>query len=185
MSDFASMKLRRWLGIAVLLCALSGRSQQIFVNTTDLPDTVVGQDLWRYTYSLIGFNFQAGQGFSVFFNYQLYTNLSNPQPAASPDWNAIAVQPDLILNQDGYYDALASINAPSLAGTFSVDVIWLGQGLPGTSQPFYTYDVNFQPLITGVTTEGAVPEPGSIFLSFLGAGVLWAGARKRFRSFNK
>ena len=138
----------------------------------DLTDTTPGQDLWRYQYVLNGFTFQTGQGFSVFFDSQLYTDLHNPQPSLSPIWNVIAVQPDVILHQPGYFDGQALVNSPSLTDIFQVDFVWLGQGSPGL-QNFSIYDVNFSTLSAGSTS---VPEPQ--VLTFLSLGVLCLRAGK-------
>jgi hypothetical protein len=144
----------------------------------DLADTTVGQDLWRFQYSLGGFDFQAGQGFSIFFDPQLYTDLQNPQPDPSPIWSAIVVQPDVILQQPGYFDSQALVNSPSLAGIFQVDCVWLGQGIPGP-QLFSIYDVNFS-TISGGSTVTAVPEPRALMFLSLGILFLWVARRNGF-----
>ena len=99
--------------------------------------------------------------------------LHNPQPSLSPLWSVLAVQPDVILNQPGFFDSQALVNSPSLADIFKVDFVWLGQGPPGL-QPFTIYDVNFSSLSSGSTV---VPEPQA--WTVLGLGVLcMVGARK-------
>ena len=142
----------------------------------DLADTTPGQDLWQYQYVLSGFNFQAGQGFSVFFDPQLYAALQNPQPSLSPIWSVIAVQPDLILHQPGYFDGQALVNSPSLADIFKVDFVWLGSGPPPV-QTYTIYDVNFSTISGGFTSTN-VPEPR--VLTFLSLGVLCLWARKSY-----
>lgn len=141
-------------------------------QATDLPDTTPGQDLWRYAYNVSGFNFQMNEGFSVFFDAQLYRNLANPAPSLSPIWSVIAVQPDVLLQAAGYLDALALTSSPSLATTFQVDFVWLGQGTPG-AQPFYIYDPTFAPISSGNTS---IPEPGAWLILSLGI-LLWLGRR--------
>jgi len=66
------------------------------------------------------------------------------KPAAKPEshLDVLALQPDVILQQPGYFDAQALGNSPALANTFQVDFVWLGFGTPG-SQLFSIYDVNF------------------------------------------
>ena len=149
----------------------------ISVQATDLADATPGQDLWRFTYLLDGFDFQANQGFSVFFNYLTFADLHNASPSSSSIWNAIAVQPDALLQADGFFDAQALVNSPSAAIPFSVDFVWLGAGRPGP-QSFYTYDTNFRPIVSGSTI---VPEPDLATLSGAGAAVAALGGCLRGR----
>ena len=145
----------------------------IQTQAIDLADTTPGQDLWQYQYVLSGFTFQTGQGFSVFFDPLLYTDLQNPQPSLSPLWSVLAVQPDVILNQPGFFDSQALVNSPSLTDIFRVDFVWLGQGAPGL-QTFNTYAANFSTLSSGSTV---VPEPHALALLSLGVLCI-VGARK-------
>ena len=172
----------RWLVCALsVVSILSGGAfsttlrAQGFIQSQaiDLADTTPGQDLWQYQYVLSGFTFQTGQGFSVFFDSQLYAALQNPQPSLSPIWSVIAVQPDLILHQPGYFDSQALVNSPSLTNIFQVDFVWLGQGPPGL-QTFNTYDASFSTLSSGSTV---VPEPRPLALLSLGVLCI-VGARK-------
>ena len=172
----------RWSWLLGLALAVAGHAQQIQTDAINLPDTTPGQDLWRYNYTLSGFNLQANQGFSVFFNYQQYTNLTNPRPISDASWNVLAVQPDVGLTADGFYDALALVNSPPTDGPFSVDFVWLGNDTPAISQSFYIYNANFQPIFPGTTmVNGGVPEPGTVSLSVLGAGLLLGRIAKRRR----
>ncbi len=139
----------------------------------DLVDTTPGQDLWEYSYFLSGFTFQTNEGFSIFFDYQTYANLTNARPSLNPSWNMLAVQPDVALRADGFLDGLALVNSPSYMGPFRVTVTWKGQGTPGT-QSFYTYNSNFTPTFTGQTTS--VPEARSILL--MGLGFLFLVGRR-------
>ena len=172
---------------SILLIAISlAVSPRVYADgaidflATDLTDTTPGQDLWRFTYSLSGFTFQANQGFSIFFDYLSYANLQNPTPNPSSSWSTIAVQPDVLLHEDGFFDAQALANSPLTSIPFSVDVIWLGTGTPGP-QIFYTYDANFTPIFSGSTS---VPEPQPWMLSGLAAAcvVSWRVFQNRKKS---
>lgn len=154
---------------------------QIQALATDLTDTTPGQDLWRFTYTLDSFTFQANEGFSVFFDFLKYTDLHNPTPNPSAIWSAITVQPDLLLDADGFFDAQALVNLPATSGSFSVDFTWLGTDAPG-AQPFYTYDSNFHPVFTGTTVVlgTGVPEPEPWMLSGMGAVMIyWRASRNQ------
>lgn len=160
-------------GIAVLLFAIGilpptvarGVVTMEFI-ATDLTDVTLGQDLWRYSYQPGGFAFGAGQGFTVFFDWTLFTSLESPPPVVNVEWDAISVQPDPGLNSDGFYDALALTSNPSLADPFRLEFIWLGPGTPG-AQPFTIYDTNFSTIAQGQTTP-VIPEPRMGVLLFLG-----------------
>ena len=150
--------------LAVFLFTFSppGRGATILFTATDVADTTPGEDVWQYSYTPGDFTFAAGQGFTIVFDRTLFSQLQSPPPFVNADWDPIALQPDLALNSDGFYDALALRHAPSLADPFKVKVVWLGTGTPG-SQPFTIYDTNFQPLVQGQTTT-SVPEPSALAL---------------------
>lgn len=134
----------------------------------NLTDETVGEDLWQYTFYLTGYNFQANQGLSIFFDYQKFMKLAHPnQSSLDPIWNVLVVQRDLSLSADGFFDALATANSPSLATPFLVNFVYLGgDGNPG-DLPFYTYDPGFNVISSGVITT--VPEPGTWALLGLGS----------------
>ena len=151
--------LTRLVSLIVFLMLLTSSTVHatgISFSTTDLPDVVVGENLYRYNYSISEFSHPAGFGFSVLFSPTLYTLLQSPPPSVGPDWDIISLQPDTGLPDDGLYDALALVESPSPLSGFSVEFVWLGSGTPG-SQPFVLYDQSFSIIETGQTT--AIPEP--------------------------
>jgi hypothetical protein len=148
-----------------------------------------GQDLWQYNYFVSGTTFAANEGFTIFFDYHNFSNLQNPQPTASPGWNAIVLQPDPNLPDNGAYDALALVSNPSLMTTFQVQFDWLGSGTPG-SQPFTINQFNSAGNLVAVLETGntvpvpvtsTVPEPGAglLFITGIGALLLLRRARRR------
>lgn len=174
-----------WLALAVLLPASSRLYGQgsIRYEARDLADVNVGEDLWEYSYFFSGFNFQAGQGFSLYFDPRFYSRLQNARPSLSVDWNMIAVQPDVVLQAPGFLDGLALVSQPSTGVPFQVTFVWLGQGAPG-GQPFDIHDASFATLISGASV---VPEPGSLLLGGLGGLVLvgsrvWGMPKKRSKA---
>jgi len=170
--------LSAWVVLVVFWVSSPKLDAQVVLQSqaTDLSDVTPGVDLWEYTYSISGFDFQTNQGFSVFFDDQLYGNLQNPRPSSSPDWSVITVQPDVILHDPGFLDALALTNSPSTVVPFQVDFVWLGQGVPG-SQPFYIYDSTFTPISSGSSV--IVPEPQTWLLASCGTLVVWLARRAR------
>ena len=166
------------LALAILLLApvkVVGQGS-LHYTVVDLPDGPSG-DLWEYSYSFSGFNFQANQGFSVFFDATLFSDLQNPRPSGNPQWSMIAVQRDVLLQQPGYLDGLALVNAPTFQGPFQVAFVWLGLGVPG-GQPFEIYDSNFQTLFSGTSV---VPEPQSFLLAVAGGLMLFGYRAARLR----
>jgi len=161
----------------------SARAATIFYQATDLADVVVGQDLWEYTYTVTGITFSQDQGFSILASDSLYRDLAIPVPPNS-DWDATVFQPDPVLTSPGAYDALALVSAPSLAGPFVVDFVWLGGANRPGSQPFEIYALSGEGELTvideGRTIPFGVPEPASALL--VGVGVLAAARVRRRRS---
>ena len=97
----------------------------------------------------------------------------NP-PAVGADWSVLAVQPDLILRDPGFYDAQARIDSPAQNIRFSVSFVWLGSGTPG-AQPYELYNADFSTRFSGQTL--AVPEPSMPLLLALG-GLGWILLRR-------
>lgn len=150
-------------------------------EVVDLTDTTPGQDLWEYRYTVSGLALTAGQGFTIFFDFNLYTLLQSPPPLVNADWDPITVPPDVALHSNGFYDAQTLRNAPSLADPFKVRFVWLGG--PGTtpgSQPVTVYDTDFTPIAQGQT----VPEPTSLAFLVVTAGLLARRPRKVVPGFN-
>ncbi len=160
----------------VALSAVSTNAITIEYQATNLADTTPGQDLWRYTYKISGYAFQANEGLDIYFAQNLYGALSNPQPQGQ-QWYAgtsTVIQPN---GTPQIYDVLTIVSNPSMDVVFSVDFVWLGGANTPGSQPFDVYrssqtgglDV-FQ---EGRTQTASVPEAGSsLLLASLAFGAL-------------
>ncbi len=142
----------------------------------DLVNTTPGADLWQYNYYVSDYDFLTDKGFTIWFGLGLYDHLA--PVSASPGWNTLAAQPDPLLPDAGFYDALAQVDHASLTDLFNVQFNWLGTGAPG-SQAFDLYDLaggSFTVLDTGNTVlrgATAIPEPASLWLMFAGGVAAW------------
>ena len=170
------------------LVAPASHAILIEYEALDLANTTPGADLWQYNYYVSDHDFLTSQGFTVWFDLGLYDNLV--PVSASPDWNALAAQPDPLLPDAGFYDASAQVDHASLTDFFNVQFTWLGTGAPG-SQAFDLYDLWSGNLVVtdygDTVLRGITPvsEPASLWLLFAGgAAALWARRRGRRASLN-
>ena len=150
-------------GVVLLFSLPVAHAATIVFAATNLADTTPGQDLWQYQYSVSDLSLIQGQGFSIFFDLDLYANLQSPPPSPNTGWDLLTIQSDPALESNGFFDALALQAAPSLANPFTLTFVWLGAGLPG-SQPFTVNDVNFSTIAQGVTIP---PNSAPLTLSLL------------------
>ena len=180
-------KLSRVLVTAVLIGFMWPRPAQAGVidyEVFDAPDVVPGMDLWVYSYTLRGFDFVRDQGFAIYFPSDLHESLSDRTSLV--DWDSLIIQPDPSLDADGFFDALARVDAPSLADAFLVEFVWLaGPGAQPGSQQYELYEMDAHgelAVIGGGQTQPRpdVPEPTVLFP--VAIGVIAATARgRRFR----
>lgn len=170
-----------------MLFAVPAGATTIAYQTINLADTVPGQDLWEYHYTVTGQSFLANQGFTIYFDPQFYTLLEDPAPTVNGDWDIFVAQPNAAGMLQGFYDAFALVDSASLADPFVLTFVWLGgPSVPG-SQPTtinqFDQDGNLLDAVPGHTVpaiEGpvaAVPEPTTLVL--FTAGGLVAFARRR------
>lgn len=160
----------------LLLVALNLSAGTIRYTVTDL-----GANNYRYSYFVQGFDFLADQELDIRFDPTLYGSLSNG--LASADFDLLLLQPDNPTGTDGDYSALALRDHPSLAGPFSVEFVFIGEGLPGP-QPFFVnaFDTsgNIVEIESGMTVS-AIPEPSSGALA-VAAALMWGVCRLWRRS---
>jgi hypothetical protein len=133
----------------------------------------LGSGCWQYTYDVTNISLTAPiEEFTLWFDFGLYKNLAiqTPDPPAS-NWSEIVIQPEPVLQDDGYYDALAldvGIGVGQTVSGFSVSFDWLGAGEPG-SQFYEIIDpATFKTIDSGWT----IPEPATILLLGLGGTIL-------------
>ena len=185
--------MKRALGtiLIALFCVLW--CVPVSATTIEFTVTEFINNRWQYEYFLSEGAFAQDQGFTILFDNLLYSDLTLegplPQPPPPGDWDALVIQPELPpplgLGSAGFYDALAVVPDPTLAGPFLVSFLWSGVGAPG-AQPFEIYQLEqdqfgqeiLRTTETGQTTP--VPEPSTLFLVAAGAGLARV-LRKRSR----
>jgi hypothetical protein len=140
----------------------------------------LGANRFQYTYTVTNINLpEPIEEFTIYFDYGLYDNLAiETQQPLSTDWDEIVIQPEPVLSDDGFYDALVlntGISQGQGISGFSVSFDWLGQDVPGTQFYEIINPVSFETIDSGFT----VPEPST--LVFLGTGLagLLSGNRKK------
>lgn len=163
-----------------------GAAEAAIITTqfADLPDTVPGQDLWQGSYSVSGMSFAAGQGFTVYYEYDKYRDLASVVPPDHPGWDLLVIQPDLGLPDDGFFDGLALVANPSLTDPFVVSFVWLGGPIGPGQQPFEIYDTSGGFNVIGAGTTTPIPEPSEGVL-VLGLVSLAGAIVRRFRPRNQ
>ena len=167
------------LFILVLFSITTVHATSIIYEATDMIDTTPGQDLWEYAYTVSDYSFDTNYGFTIFFDYTLYSDLEDSPPFVNTNWDTMVWQPDLSIPDDGVYDALALVNGASLADTFTLGFVWLGSSAPGP-QYFEVYDNTWNTVESGQTAP--VPEPATLLL--FGSGLLGLAGFKRVRNFS-
>lgn len=92
----------------------------------------VASPVYTYAYAISGFDFQSDGSVinevDIEFNPNDYGVLSNGR--TGPYFNLLLLQPNNPPGASGDYSAEATVDHPSLAGTFSVDFTWIGPGSP-------------------------------------------------------
>ena len=153
----------RSLWVVASLLATPAGAVVVTYAATDVADTVSGEDRWRVRYVLDEFPFDAGYGFTVYFDPDLYADLVASPAHPNADWDAITVEPDPDLGADGLYDAEALADAPAIDVSFVVTFRWLGAGVPG-AQPFEVRDPSLA-TVDGEVGTTVLPEPAPLAAS--------------------
>ena len=144
----------------------------------------LGSSVFRYEFVPINLGLMQFQELDVQFDPALFGSLSNG--VADGDFRLMLLQPNNPLGASGDYSVLALIDNPSLAGPFSVDVNWLGSGIPG-SLPFFIHQFDASGRILDTIDSGSLgaagpveaPEPASWLLG--GSGLVIGGLLRMVR----
>jgi hypothetical protein len=171
------------LAVAAMLtlgaAGLANASNAISYSAFNLSDVNMGEDLWRYTYTVTGDSFADGTGFAIDFEKSLFVLPEGQQTAPNSDWDVwtstSSYDPEIAV-----YDAYALFDNASLADSFSVDFVWTGEAAGPGAQYFVVYDRNNGAVLQNGTTS-PVPVPAAVWLLGSGLATL-AGSRLRKRN---
>lgn len=117
------------------------------------------EGIWQGSYSVVDYIFDKDYGFTIFFDYDLYANIS-PGPHGA-DWDIITWNPQLLtggVKQAGAYDALALVDHAFLGDPFVMQFQWLGAA--GTSPGPQVFEVHNASTWAAVES-GVIPAPQS------------------------
>ncbi len=166
-------------GLLTILLMVPG-AKAITIEYTALNQ---GSGAWQYSYYLSGNTFNQYQGFQIYFDFNLYSNLDVFPSAPNADWGLVTYNPSALFSINGVYDAIALVNNPSLTDPFVISFDWSGVGQP-SAQDFALYACEDVLCSTGVTFGQAgttvvknsgggsnpnpIPEPFTLILIALG-----------------
>jgi len=132
----------------------------------------LGGGRWQYMYEVTNNSLAVPiEEFTIWFDYDFYTNLTVETPTTPLGWDQLVLQPEPVLLDDGAYDAKALDAGISIGQTlagFAVSFDWAGISEPGP-QPYDIIDPQtFQTIVSGTT----IPEPATLLLLGLGGAIL-------------
>ena len=138
----------------------------------------LGGNLFEYNYSVTNDTIVDGvDWFSIYFDYNLYSNLS--LTASPAGWDSFVSEPKVIslTNRfDGFLDTFTVFDVIGFGETldgFSVSFEWLGGADLPAFQPYEVFDINFNVIESGLTLPAVsdvseVPLPGALLFMFTG-----------------
>ncbi|MBC7957405.1 MAG: hypothetical protein H7Y33_16245 [Cytophagales bacterium] len=166
-----------------LACASTAQAAMVEYSLTAL-----GGNVWRYDYTLS--NTGPAVSFDEFTVYFDQPGIAGITAAATPaGWSSIVVQPDPILPDAGFFDALSlagSVPAGGVISGFSVAFSYLAGLTPGTQRFDLVTSEPFQTVFSGITSAAPspvpLPVPAALLLVGLAAGAFGSHARPKTSS---
>lgn len=157
----------------VISCSALAGLSQISYQLTDL-----GSGRWQYIYEVSNFGMPDPiEEVTIYFDHTSCRNLAiETLSPLSGLLDELVFQPDLVINDDGAYDALfltTGVPQGQKVSGFAVSFDWLGQSLPGAQfyeimklDPFETIDWGY-----------TIPEPATILIFLAG---IWSQRKRMF-----
>ena len=139
-----------------------------------------GGTLYRYTFLVSGFNFQADQELDIRFDANKFSHI-NLVSSAQPGFSTLLLQPNNPSGSTGSFSALATLNNVT-GGNFILDAYYTGSGEPGSQLYFinqYTAGGSFTGTLLTGNTVSATPEPSTFALG--GVMLVLGGMLRRTR----
>ena len=146
----------------------------ISYSLTDLSSQQ--ENLWQIDYQVSDFDSDLYDDLVIYFEYGQFESIS--LIASLSSWDTHVANPDIVfgVEEDGYLDAQVASPGGVLRASFSVQVIYLGDDMPG-DQYFELYSSsNWETVGSGMTS--AVPVPGGFVLMLSGLAGLAACRRQ-------
>lgn len=159
---------RLWPLALCILASASANAVPIYYEAEAL-----GGNTWQYNYTVDNDDpADPVYEFTIFFDLGLYSNLR--LASAPAGWDALAIEPDANLPDDGFYDALAlagPVYPGQLLSGFSIVFDYLGLDSPSSQRYDIIDPATFEIISSGLTERPAsthVPEPGTLMLLLMG-----------------
>ena len=180
----------RWCRrLSLLALSTALMAGQLAAGTVGYQVSDLGANVFRYEFFPSNLGLLQNQELDIQFDSTLFGGLFNG--VADSDFRLLLLQPNSPPGALGDYSALALRDNPSLAGPFSVEVRWLGTGVPG-GLPFLLHQFDASGRNLGTIGSGSVdlvgapgsvetPEPASWLLGGIGlviGGFLRKGRRR-------
>jgi hypothetical protein len=170
----------RWIRHSVALLAISAATASwaapsVTYLASDLPDVVVGEDLWSFDYTITG-PLASFESINLLFSpakYGANMMVISNDPTLSP----LITPPTLAPEADGVLSVTALDMVPTNGSAhLKIQFVWTSNGMPGP-QPFEVLDDQFNVTSVGMTTP--VPEMSPATLLLAGLMVMYPIHRRR------
>ena len=167
-------------GLMTSSSVFAGLVQYSTTPTSSGGTSAFGGTLYRYSFLVSGFNFQANQELDIRFDANQFSHI-NLVSGLQTGFSILLLQPNNPTGSTGSFSTLATQNSVS-GGNFVLDAYYTGSGEPG-SQLYLINQYNSAGGFVGTlqtgTTVAATPEPGTFAVG--GVMLVLGGMLRRSR----
>ena len=167
-------------GLMTSSSVFAGLVQYSTTPATSGGASAFGGTLYRYTFLISGFNFQADQELDIRFDATKFSHITLVS-GAQTGFSTLLLQPNNPIGSTGSLSALATQNNVS-SGNFILDAYYTGSGEPGSQLYLinqYTQAGSFVGTLQTGNTVAATPEPGTFAIG--GVMLVLGGMLRRSR----